>query len=1267
MAQTGPVAWYTFDDATQLGRDSAGGSNATQIVGASSIPGKRGNAVHLTNGYLMLPTTAALNVRGGDFTLAVFVRATSTANNRNWFTKSTTSTHQYGLGGNTTVGLAFDGGPGGSVTSTSVVMDGSWHHVAGIKRGTGIEIWVDGQRQATSTTTGTADSGTFAIGRDGPCCEFFNGDMDEAKIWNRALSSSEIAAEAGSAPPCANPGPFTLSSPPNAATGISTTPTLTWNPASGAGSYVVHIGTGNPPSPNNDQSVTGTSFSPAASVLGPLAPGSTYYWAVDAIASCNTTLRTTNTGGVQTFTTAGACALTCTASVPSSATANTGVQFSATATPTTCAGTPSYAWTFGDGGSSSAQNPTHTYAAAGTYNWNLTTTVAGVTCQKSGTISITAGCSLGCSANANTSAAVNTPVPFNASATPSNCASAPTYSWSFGDGTSGVGQSTVHTYVSAGAYTWTMTASSGGATCQASSAITITAPQSPNITFTVAPSRILQGATATLSWTVANATNVTIDNAIGTQPSTGSIAVQPSRTTTYTLTAVGATSATSAVTVRVDPTLQVSTVAVPLTGLAPFSTSFQAVAGGGVPPYTFTWSTGEQGPTMSHKWTTQGQYNVTCTVTDSAGNRTTSSIEAVTVSAPTATGALELLDPNPEIGSNSTTTNPATLLRAPSVTAATADGATIVLLRFTASSSGTVQFTLDAPGDDSGLSNWGADDRMTTVTQHTVTVGSEQQAFAIYHAPSDFVRVGIDADKSLAQRTILLRAQFAADAGGTSQESAQLRIVRPPVVLVHGIWSTGDTWTMPLASDARFPIITRTPWDGYTSISVNTGAVGAAIRAAVGFMRLEGIAVTRADVIAHSMGGLLARAWTATSKYSRPGNYYKGDYHKLITLNTPHTGSPLANIVVLLREIPQFTSFAANVLRKPISSCGSTWIPFVCAPSAMDDLQVGSTALASLPWPHVPTHALVGEAGVLGSDCVTELTGLATWMSAATRHKNVDDFSMDIFGETTHDQVVGSASQKGGLMAPAMKEYKTCDSAHTNATGSTTYARDLLDLLNAPASGPLFATTTPANIVAAVTMTPQDVNAPTIPIAITGPSDMSQVDGGTPLPVHVSVTGTPTVSVIVGPVVLEKTAPPYDFSVSLPPDAIGSTTIAAIAQSQDGSYGAAPPVTVLVNRSMPIESLYVSTPLLTVLADTNTQLHVFAQYADGVLREITDPMLGTQYSSSTSNVAAIGREGIIAAHESGNSTITISNGSHQTAVLLVVVPNQSSRRRAAPH
>jgi hypothetical protein len=196
----GPVAWYSFDTQGNVGLDSVGTNNGTP-VNVTQVPGVIGQAASFQNGYIALPTSAVFQLRSGDFTLAVFVKGTPGNGNRNWFTKGTNiggglGVHQYGIGGSSTIGMNFDGGAGGSAISATNVFDGQWHHVAGIKRGNTAEIWIDGKQEGTGTITGSSDQGGFAIGRMGQCCEYFNGQMDEAKIWNRALSSTEIMNEA---------------------------------------------------------------------------------------------------------------------------------------------------------------------------------------------------------------------------------------------------------------------------------------------------------------------------------------------------------------------------------------------------------------------------------------------------------------------------------------------------------------------------------------------------------------------------------------------------------------------------------------------------------------------------------------------------------------------------------------------------------------------------------------------------------------------------------------------------------------------------------------------------------------------------------------------------------------------------------------------------------------------------------------------------------------------------------------------------------------
>jgi len=71
--------------------------------------------------------------------------------------------------------------------------------------------------------------------------------------------------------------------------------------------------------------------------------------------------------------------------------------------------------------------------------------------------------------------------------------------------------------------------------------------------FSANPSTITAGESSTLSWSVTDATSVTIDNAIGSVALTGTTAVSPTTTTTYTLTATNtAGSVTATTTVAVS-------------------------------------------------------------------------------------------------------------------------------------------------------------------------------------------------------------------------------------------------------------------------------------------------------------------------------------------------------------------------------------------------------------------------------------------------------------------------------------------------------------------------------------------------------------------------------------------------------------------------------------------------------------------------------------------------------------------------------------------
>jgi len=64
-------------------------------------------------------------------------------------------------------------------------------------------------------------------------------------------------------------------------------------------------------------------------------------------------------------------------------------------------------------------------------------------------------------------------------------------------------------------------------------------PPAPTVSFSATPGTIASGQNSSLVWTTTNATTVTIDRGVGSQPLSGSTSVHPSATATYTLTAIG--------------------------------------------------------------------------------------------------------------------------------------------------------------------------------------------------------------------------------------------------------------------------------------------------------------------------------------------------------------------------------------------------------------------------------------------------------------------------------------------------------------------------------------------------------------------------------------------------------------------------------------------------------------------------------------------------------------------------------------------------------
>jgi pimeloyl-ACP methyl ester carboxylesterase len=168
-----------------------------------------------------------------------------------------------------------------------------------------------------------------------------------------------------------------------------------------------------------------------------------------------------------------------------------------------------------------------------------------------------------------------------------------------------------------------------------------------------------------------------------------------------------------------------------------------------------------------------------------------------------------------------------------------------------------------------------------------------------------------------------------AEQGPSASALQDIQIVRPPVVLVHGLWGSRRDWDAigPYLESLGLGISTqRATYDDVVDVSSSTPAydfslggspTGSSLGLAFAAQTIlphinqdiqayessnpasERIAVVRADVVAHSMGGIVTRTPPGIAGYSTGRNYFQGLIHKLVTIGTPHLGSPLATQLLL--------------------------------------------------------------------------------------------------------------------------------------------------------------------------------------------------------------------------------------------------------------------------------------------------------------------------------------------------------------------------------
>src|SRR5881396_702319 len=289
-----------------------------------------------------------------------------------------------------------------------------------------------------------------------------------------------------------------------------------------------------------------------------------------------------------------------------------GQQVTFTATVSGGTSPYSYSWNFGDGATGTGSSVAHAYTSAGTFIVALTVKDSGspqqtASSQQSITVSNPPPTLTASFTYSPSSPQAGQQVTFTASAIGGTTPY--TFSWSFGDGSTGTGSSVTHSYSSFGSFTVTLTvkdSSSPQQTATSQNTVTVSSPP-PTLaaSFTFSPSSPQAGQQVTFAasatggttpysytWTFGDGSTGTGSSVTHTYSSAGSY--------TVTLTAKDSGSpqqtATSQNTVTVTsppPPLSASFTYSPSSPLPLLPVTFDASASGGTQPYSYRWDFGD--------------------------------------------------------------------------------------------------------------------------------------------------------------------------------------------------------------------------------------------------------------------------------------------------------------------------------------------------------------------------------------------------------------------------------------------------------------------------------------------------------------------------------------------------------------------------------------------------------------------------------------------------------------------------------------------------
>jgi len=245
------------------------------------------------------------------------------------------------------------------------------------------------------------------------------------------------------------------------------------------------------------------------------------------------------------------------------------------------------------------------------------------------------------------------------------------------------------------------------------------------------------------------------------------------------------------------------------------------------------------------------------------------------------------------------------------------DGTTRLLVRVRSNMPG--QACIKPVGDDDTPDNpeGTTDPEDSSIISFSSDLADPYWTFGTYVAPDEYgppiARSSPITATNPATRKIELEVAFnPTTAGGALVDSntlwirKEIELARPPALFIHGVWSNPSGLKSNIGNYGTY--IEKMDWsannaDGMDEVYPEVGKwVKKTLTKARKNYKNKKLAVTKVDVAAHSMGGLLTRYWIKDNGNKRAENFFSGDIHRLAQIATPNNGSQIANMFITAKD-----------------------------------------------------------------------------------------------------------------------------------------------------------------------------------------------------------------------------------------------------------------------------------------------------------------------------------------------------------------------------